>query len=167
MHNSTAAHALGAVLVLGVAFGPTKHTEKPQVAASRLSSFHSQTRTGTVIGRPTNQEPIPFPASGPHSPSKVGNARTADASTASNVPCPPQEESHSGNLSGRLTSPGLGNLSVCSNLPGEFPYSTRVDTHVRRCSCEPFKDTKKEPESQRSNEVGKELRRQPIGAPPG
>ncbi len=37
---------------LGRHFRP-QNTEKPQVAASRLSSFHSQTRTATVIGRPS------------------------------------------------------------------------------------------------------------------
>ena len=58
------------------------------VAVSRLSSFRSQTRTRTVIGRPPkksdltrSQLRIPLPA---RIAPKVGNARAADAS----VPCP-------------------------------------------------------------------------------
>jgi len=102
-----------------------QNTEKPQVAASRLPSFQSQTRTGTVcrslfaISR-KGQRRIPPPVR--IAPPRVGNARTADASIAASVPCLPQEESDSGNLSGRLNSSGPENLSSSFKLIGEFSY---------------------------------------------
>jgi hypothetical protein len=45
------AHVLRAVLASGGIVPPSQNTQKPMVAASRLSSFQSQTRTGTVAGR--------------------------------------------------------------------------------------------------------------------
>jgi hypothetical protein len=177
----------------GEAFRPAKHTEKPQVAASRLPSFQSQTRTGTVCRSLAEARPTPYPASGPHSPSKVGNARTPMRLPSFHVfravfkscrvsfsrgkchsalfpsakmerenffvPCPPQEECYSGNLSGRQTSPGPENLLVSSKPLGEFPdsalMSRTVQTHHRRRSCEPFKDIKKSRGRQRVNEANK------------
>src|SRR5208282_1951302 len=62
--------------------------------------------------------------SGPHSPSKVEERADSDAI----VPCPPQEESHSGNLSGRPTSPNLGNRPEPTNLP-ELSYASCPDAH--------------------------------------
>jgi hypothetical protein len=71
-------------------------------------------------------------------PPRWGNAQAVDAI----VPCPPQEESHSGNLSGRPTSPGPGTSPILTPLRG-FPTPPMPKTHHRRCSCEPFKDSKK------------------------
>ena len=145
--------ALRAVLVLvGISAG--QHTEKPLLLRVCLRSTlrrESRRFAGRSL-RFSKQEALKSQRrivdSGPHSPSKVGNARTADASTASNVPCPPQEESRSGNLSGRLTSPGLKTLPF-NNLPGRTSRLRPIHAHFRRRSCEPFQDNKKNSPSQR------------------
>src|ERR1039458_2485694 len=62
-----------------MAFKPAKHREAPGCCfASVFVPLSDENRDGD---RSSNQEtypdaePTPFPASGPHSPSKVGNAR--------------------------------------------------------------------------------------------
>src|SRR5665213_2692741 len=83
------------------------HTHgSPIVTASRLPSFQSQTRTGTVAVRfPDNprKSRLRFAASGPHSP-----PRWRTRGRRCDVSLPPQEESYFGDQSGRLTSPGPG-----------------------------------------------------------
>jgi hypothetical protein len=78
----------------------------PIVAASRLPSFQSQTRNGTVAGRfsillkkANSVSPLPARIA-----LQGGKRAGADAI----CPCPPQDESNFGNLHGRSTSPGLG-----------------------------------------------------------
>jgi len=76
----------------------------PVVAASRLSSFQSQTRTGTVAGRfpaPCGQSQLRFRV-----PARIALRGGERAGAVAICPCPPQEESRFGDLSGRSTAPG-------------------------------------------------------------
>jgi hypothetical protein len=56
-----------------------------QVAASRLPSFHFQTRTRTVIGRPLLRSQFRFASSGSHSPPRWRNARAPMRSSPSRL----------------------------------------------------------------------------------
>src|SRR5208282_1226693 len=138
--------------------GPEPHTrlravlalEQRILSSRRTESLHScfASASVTLVRReprrfasrsPQNSQKSQrrIAGSGPHSPSKVEERADSDAI----VPCPPQEESHYRNLSGRnFTRPG-NNPSYIS-IPG-LPYSTRAFTHHRRRSCEPSKDSRK------------------------
>ena len=62
-------------------------TQKPYgyCFASAFVPISDENRDGLPVAfRDFTEKPAPYPASGPHSPSKVGNARAADAS----VSCP-------------------------------------------------------------------------------
>jgi len=127
---------------------------KPATAASRLPSLplSDENRDGSPVAfRNSQKSQRRIVGSGPHSPSEVGERAGADAivaaKTAAAVPCPPQEESDSGNLSGRKpTRPG--SHPQIYSIRG-FPYSADAFTHAKRRSCEPFKDIKKNLWSQR------------------
>lgn len=119
-----------------------KHTEAPMVAASRLSSFQSQTRSRTVIARPSGnltrlRSQLRFPL-----PARIALQGGERAGTDANVPCPPQEESDSGNLSGRPNSPGPGNHPSKLSIPG-LPTPLLAFAHDKRRSCEPLEDSRK------------------------
>jgi hypothetical protein len=136
------------------------NTEKPQVAASRLSSFHSQTRTGTVIGRPPRKpilagSQLRFPL-----PARIAPPRWGTRGLRCECSLPSARRERFRELvwpadftwpwkSLRLSWPTP--IRASPNLPGEFPDSARVHTHLRQRSCEPFKDIKKAQWSQRSN----------------
>src|ERR1017187_8101367 len=118
--HPTAAHRPSGRSGPGAEHRPAQSTQKPcgYRFASVFIPISDENRDGLPVAfRDFTERPEPYPASGPHSPSQEGSARAVHAS----VSCPPQEESHSGNMSGRLTSPGPGNPPDSYSLPGDFP----------------------------------------------
>jgi hypothetical protein len=114
---------------------------KPCCAASRLPSFQSQTRTGTVAGRfpaPCGQSQLRFAGSGPHSP-----PRWRTRGRRSDLSLPLQEKSDSGDLSGQVIASGLGNQhrQLQPDRPAPTPPPSRhTDKGVL---AQPFNNSKK------------------------
>src|SRR5208282_4293970 len=121
---------------LGWHFSQT-NTQKPcgYRFASVFIPISDENRDGLPVAlRNFTERPAPYPASGPHSPlwwgTRVPPMRCFAASVAAAVSCPPQEKSDSGNLSGRLTLPGLGNLPHPTCLIGHSLRNQRRNTRL-------------------------------------
>ena len=128
--------------------GRIKRTEA-HIAASRLPSFHFQTRTRTVIGRPQIRSQFRFASSGSHSPPRWRNARAPMRSFAFPVfpspgsakcPYPSQEKSFKGLRPPQFPRPSGTRITLLSGLPVTRPSLTHTN---RRVLAEPSKDNKK------------------------
>ena len=151
--NSTAARrTLRTVLVVADLIRTS--TERPYVTASRLPSFQSQTRTGTVAVRfpaLSPKKPTPFRGSGPHSPPRWRTrGRRCDMSLHPNdedlspgARCPPQDESDSGTSQADTISPDLGD-QPSPMPPARVAHSHPPLRHTSGCVlAEPFYNNKK------------------------
>ncbi len=133
---------------------PVAHAHgSPIVAASRLPSFQLQTKTGTVAGRSPRRGQLRFAV-----PARIALQGGERAGSVAICPCPPQEESDSGDLPGRMTAPGPGHQLRPSIAWPACPYATAVKTH----GCvlaEPSKNNKKRGWGQRIRPHRKEFPR--------
>ncbi len=106
-----------------------RHTRKPQFAASRLPSFQSQTRTGTVAGRfpvftgkADSVSPIP---------ARIALQGGERANSDAICPCPSQEKSVFRDISGRSNPPSHGSKPPVISRPVCPVRLCRQDTRTK------------------------------------
>lgn len=139
-NHSAARRALRAVLAPG-RHKSRRGAEKPIVTASRLPSYQSQTKTGTVVERfprMRGSSQLRFASSGPHSPPR----RRTRGRRCLCLPAPARW-SYFGSFTGRLYSPALRPIPHPIHLAGppNRPHSSR---HTNRgVLAQPFYNTKK------------------------